>query len=53
MSMMSRLLSRGGNPGLNVLLQLMGQVHSNPNVPDLQVMRKQVSRIVQRCANKR
>lgn len=37
----------------NALLQLMGQVNSNPNVPELQVMRKQVSRIVQRCANKR
>ena len=31
----------------------MHQVHADPNVPQLQVMRKQVSRILQRFSSKR
>lgn len=34
-------------------MQLMQQVRSDPNVPQLQVMRKQVSRILQRFTSKR
>lgn len=36
-----------------VWVQLMQQVHSDPSVPQLQVMRKQVSRILQRFTSKR
>lgn len=36
-----------------VSVQLMQQVHADPNVPQLQVMRKQVSRILQRFTTKR
>ena len=35
------------------VMQLMKQVHADPNVPQLQVMRKQVSRILQRFTSKR
>ncbi len=34
-------------------MQMMQQVHSDPKVPQLQVMRKQVSRILQRFTSKR
>lgn len=34
-------------------LQMMQQVQSDPKVPQLQVMRKQVSRILQRFTTKR
>lgn len=38
---------------LHWLVQLMQQVQTDPSVPQLQVMRKQVSRILQRFTSKR
>ena len=34
-------------------VQMMQQVYTDPSVPQLQVMRKQVSRILQRFTSKR